>query len=161
MTLIPVTRISDSVDCAAKPGAGWWIARISVAHNRCAFVHGLAHHVQDAAQGCVAHGNHDRLACVAHFLTAHQTFGRVHGDGAHSAFAKVLGHFQHQTLAVVVGCPARSGWGAIAVELHVHHGADHLCDLALIVSAIGSISPVRQSASAPEMISISSLVIAA
>ena len=31
MTLMPVTRISELVACAAKSGAGWWIARVSVA----------------------------------------------------------------------------------------------------------------------------------
>ena len=30
MTLMPVTRISDEVACAANSGAGWWIARRSV-----------------------------------------------------------------------------------------------------------------------------------
>ena len=31
MTLMPVTRISEAVAWLSKSGAGWWIARVSVA----------------------------------------------------------------------------------------------------------------------------------
>jgi hypothetical protein len=36
------------------------------------------------------------VAGVGHFLAAHQTFGRVHGDGAHGVLAQMLGDFEHQ-----------------------------------------------------------------
>jgi hypothetical protein len=41
-------------------------------------------------------------------LAAHQTFGRVHGDGADGVFAEMLGHFENQAVAVVRRSRARS-----------------------------------------------------
>ncbi len=127
--------------------------------NRAAFVHRLAHHVQDAAQRRVADRNHDRATGVTHRQAADQTFGRVHGDGADGIFAQVLGHFQHQTFAVVLGFQSVQNRRKLAVELHVDDGADHLRDFSIGLCHV--FTPTCQSASAPEMISISSLVIAA
>jgi hypothetical protein len=73
----------------------------------------------------------------------------------------VLGHLEHQPLAVVVGLERVQDRGQVAVELHVDDGADHLGDLPVPFDFAMSFLRFRQSASAPEMISISSLVIAA
>ena len=64
---------------------------------------------------------------------------------------------EDQLLAVVVRLERVQDRRKRPVELHVNDGADHLRDFALC----HLVSPVPQSASAPEMISISSLVIAA
>jgi hypothetical protein len=162
MTLMPVTRISDEVACDAKSGAGWWMARVSVTTGAL-FVDRLADDVQDAAERRVAHRHRDRRAGIGHGSAAHQTFGRVHGDGADGVFTQVLGNFQNQALAVVGGFQSVQNRGQLAVELHVHDGADDLRDLAF-AAAFGLchvFTRFGQSASAPEMISISSLVIAA
>ena len=71
--------------------------------DRAGLVDRLADHVHDAAQGLFADGNGDRLAGVDHFLAAHQTFGRIHGDGAHGVLAEMLGDFEHEAVAVIVG----------------------------------------------------------
>ncbi len=67
------------------------------------FVDRLADHVDDAAEQFRANRHGNRRTGVGDFLTAHQAFGGVHGDGAHGRFAEVLGHFQHQPIAVVLG----------------------------------------------------------
>ena len=43
-------------------------------------------------------GTHDRRARIVDFLTADQTFGRVHRDGADGVFAEMLGDFENQRL---------------------------------------------------------------
>ena len=63
----------------------------------------LAHNVHDAAQGIFADGDRNRLAGIDHLLAAHQTFRRVHGDGAHGVFAEMLGDLEHKAVAVIVG----------------------------------------------------------
>ena len=125
--------------------------------NRALFVHRLADDVQDAAQRGVAHRHRNRRAEVLHRGATDQTFGRVHGDGADGVLAQMLRDFQNQTLAVVVRLERVQDRRKRPIELHVDDGADHLRDFALC----HVVSPVPQSASAPEMISISSLVIAA
>lgn len=124
-----------------------------------AFVDGLADDVQDAAQRRVADRNHDRAAGILDRQATDQTFGRVHGDGADGVLAQVLGHFQHQALAVVLGFQSVQNRRKLTVELHVDDGADHLRDFSIGLCHVST--STCQSASAPEMISISSLVIAA
>jgi hypothetical protein len=148
----------DSVACSAKSGAGWWIAR-SGGHDRALFVDRLADDVQDAAQRGVAHRHRDRRAGVGHRGAAHQTFGRVHGDGADGVFAQVLRHFQNQPLAVVVGFSAFRIAGRSPSNC-TSTTAPITC-VTLPFAFAMSFLRFRQSASAPEMISISSLVIAA
>ena len=96
-------------------------------------------------------------------LAAHEALGRVHRDGADGRFAQMLRHFQHQPLAVVLGFERVQNRGQMAVELHVHHRSHHLGDAADPVGfpSCAFMAQLRQSASAPEMISISSLVIIA
>ena len=84
----------------------------------------------------------------------------------------MLRHLEHQAVAVVVGLQRVQDRRQVAVELHVDDGADDLGDAAgdaltlafavLVLAMILLPLVVRlYSASAPEMISISSLVICA
>jgi hypothetical protein len=76
----------------------------------------------------------------------------------------MLGHFENQTVAVVGGFQRGENGGQFAVERNVDDGADDLADLAGGGEHGGHrVIPFgrRQSASAPAMISTSSVVIAA
>ena len=75
----------------------------------------------------------------------------------------MLGDFEHQAVAAVVGLERVQDRRQVILELHVDDGADDLGDLSDCVRrvAISSSLPEIYSASAPEMISISSLVIIA
>ncbi len=82
-------------------------------------------------------------------------------------FAEMLRDFEHQAIAVILGLERVEDRRQVAVELHVDDGADDLGDASDLLSHC---CPLRnalqrqrlyQSASAPEMISISSLVIIA
>jgi hypothetical protein len=99
--------------------------------DRALFVNRLADHVQDAAQSGAADGNRNRLAGICHGLTAHQTFGGVHRDGANSALTKVLRHFEDQLLAIVIGFQRVQDRWQVAVKVNVHHGADDLGHFAI------------------------------
>ena len=133
------------------------------AFHRAGFVDRLADHVDDAAERAGPDRHRDRLAGVGDFLAAHQAFGDVHGDGAHRRLAEMLGDFEHQAVAAVLGFERVQNRRQVAFELHVDDGADDLGDLSDCVLWGGHIVLVTwdYSASAPEMISISSLVIIA
>ena len=77
----------------------------------------------------------------------------------------MLRDFEHQAVAAVGGLERVQDRRQVALELHVDDGADDLGDLSDRVGLDVAISRPRynesQSASAPEMISISSLVIIA
>ena len=150
------------MDCAAR-----------FHRDRTGLIDGVADHVHDAPERALADRNRDRAARVDDFLAANQTFGRVHRDAAHVVLAEVLGDFEHEAAAPVGRFERVENRRKVAVELHVDDGADHLDD------AAGGIRDIRhndvlvqslkvaagdgldQSASAPEMISMSSLVIIA
>ena len=143
--------------------------------DRPGFIDGLADDVHDAPERALADRDRNRLAGVRHLLAAHEALGNVHGDAAHRVLAELLGDFEHELVAIVVGRQRVENGRQVAVELDVDDGADHLGDAAGGVRDIGhwcsssycSISCAAeaarsgQSASAPEMISISSLVIIA
>ena len=61
---------------------------------------------------------------------AAQAVGRAERDGAHDAVAQLLLHFQRQRRAFHLQRVIHLGH-LVARELHVHHGADALNDLAL------------------------------
>ena len=84
----------------------------------------------------------------------------------------MLRHFEHQRVVAVLGVQGVQDLRQIAVELHVNNGADDLGDRSPHYSPFVSLHSIGarpiscqkwfgQSASAPEMISINSLVIAA
>ena len=144
--------------------------------DRPGLVYGFADHVHDAPERALADRHRDRLAGVRDLLAAHQALGNVHGDAAHRVLAELLGDFEHELVAIVVGRQRIENGRQVAVELDVDDGADHLGDAAGGVRDIGhgswsSYSSIScraregaksgHSASAPEMISISSLVIIA
>ena len=80
-------------------------------------------------------------------------------------FAEMLRDFQHQAVAAVLGLERVQDRRQVAFELHVDDGADDLGDFSGCLLAMWPYRPrlleISQSASAPEMISISSLVIIA
>ena len=146
----------------------------SLVRHRPGFVDGIADDVDDAAERARADRHGDRLAGVAHLLAAHQAFRDVHGDAAHRVLAEVLRHLEHEARAVVDRLERVEDRRQFALERHVDDGADHLGYAAGGVRGIGHLQTssfqfafrrrrgrLGQSASAPEMISISSLVIIA
>jgi peptide chain release factor 1 len=143
----------------------------------------LAQHVQDAAQRLRADGHADRRTGVHHLVAAHQAVGAVHGDAANGALTEFLRHFHHQRVAIAaLGGQRVLDERKIALELHVQHGAENLGNPAYAVAChrlsstkaralpwtrqrtVVLWTPLKkrlQSASAPEMISISSRVMLA
>ena len=81
--------------------------------------------------------------------------------GADGVLAEVLGNFQNQALAVVFGFQGVQNLGQRIIELHVDDGADDLRHFAFCIGHVFRLRFVSYSASAPEMISISSLVMTA
>ena len=73
------------------------------------------------------------VAGVLHFLTAHQTLGGVHRDGAHRGFAEMLRNLEHQAVAAVLGFDGVENGRQMAFELHVDDGADDLRDASGLV----------------------------
>ena len=157
-------------------GGGRLMDRAASLHvYRPGFIDRFADHVHDAPERALANRDRDRLAGVGDLLAAHEALRNVHGDAAHRVLAELLGDFEHEAVAVVDRLERVENRGQVAVELHVDDGADHLGDAAGGICAIrhwcsssySSISCARegarrgQSASAPEMISINSLVIIA
>ena len=102
MTLMPVTRIALSVDWSTNSGASAWIGETSVGADRAALVDRLADDVHDAAERLGADRNLDLRAGVVDLLTAGQTLGGVHRDGADDVLAEVLGDLEDEAVAVVV-----------------------------------------------------------
>ena len=105
--------------------------------HRTGFVDRLADDVDDAAERAGADRHHDRVAGVGDFLTADQTLGGVHRDGAHRGFAEMLRHFEHQTVAAVLGLDRVQNGGQMSLELHVDDGADDLRDASGLVGGCG------------------------
>ena len=106
-------------------------------NHRAGFIDRLADDVDDAAERAGADRHHDRLAGVGDFLTADQTLGGVHRDGAHRGFAEMLRHFEHQTVAAVLGLDRVQNGGQMSLELHVDDGADDLRDASGLVGGCG------------------------
>ncbi len=108
------------------------MARLPVGDQRASFVNRLADDVHDAAER-FQHQPEPMIGAPVsrNFLTANQTFGRVHGDRAHGVFTQMLGHFQNEAVAHVVGFQRVQDQRQItAVERNVDDGADDLGHLA-------------------------------
>src|SRR5690606_19171396 len=101
--------------------------------DRAALVNRLADDVHDTAEGFRTDRHADRIARIDHFLTANQTFGRIHGNRPDGVLAKMLRHFQHQPLAIVVAMQSVQDIGEFLFKLYVHDGAQHLGNLADIL----------------------------
>ena len=132
-----------------------------VRFDRALFVYGFADDVDDPSERRVADRNGDRASGILDGLPPDETFAGVHRDRPDGVFAQVLRHFKHQPLPLVFGFQGIQDFRQFAVELNVDDRADNLGNLASRLRFSHLASPIRQSASAPEMISISSLVIAA
>ena len=96
--------------------------------HRTGLVDRLADDVDDAAKRLVADRNRDRRAGIGDFLTADETFGQVHGDGANGVFAQMLRDFENEAVALVRRLQGVEDFRQMPVELHVDDGADDLGD---------------------------------
>lgn len=90
------------------------------------FVYGFADDVQDMAQRCVVYGYYDGCVGIGHFLSPHETLGRVYRDGVHGVLVEMLRNFQNQLLVVVVGFQRVQDRWQMLVKLYVDDGADYL-----------------------------------
>src|SRR5262249_35273558 len=122
--------------------------------------------VDDAAQSSVADRHRDRLAGVGDLLPAHEALGRVHCDGSHGRLAEMLRDFEHKTVALILGLERIENGRQMLPEMHVDDGADDLGNVPNWIGHGWSLllhrdTSLLHTASAPEMISISSLVIIA
>ena len=102
----------------------------------------LADHVQDATQGGRADRNRNRAAGIVDGLTADETVGGVHRDGAHGTLTQMLGDFENQRLAVVLGVQGVQNRGQLGFELDVDDRARDLGNLADSVARLGNSSHV-------------------
>jgi hypothetical protein len=84
-------------------------------------------------EGLDADRHLNRLAGGGDFHLPLQPVGGAHRDGAHDAVPELLLHFQRERGAVHFQGVVNTGH-LVARELHVHHGADTLNNLALSLS---------------------------
>ena len=93
----------------------------------------LAQHVEEAAEGGLAHGHDNGLACILYFLAPGEAFGGPQRQAAGPAIADVLLHLEGQTRPVgelgAQGVEQRRH--LIRGEGHVNNGANDLYDVAL------------------------------
>src|SRR5690606_38179504 len=89
------------------------------------FIHGIAEHVHDAAQGALADRHGDGGAGVGHRETPGQALGGTHGDAAHHAVTQLLLDFEGEALVGHGQCIIDIRH-LITGKLHVDHGADDL-----------------------------------
>ena len=82
------------------------------------------------------------LPVSRHGLTADETVGGVHRDGAHGALTQMLGDFENQRLAVVLSVQGVQNRGQIGFELDVDDRARDLGDLADSIARLGNSSHV-------------------
>ena len=104
------------------------MARRDFVEHRTRLVDRLADDVDDAPERLVADRNRNRRAGIGDFLTAHQAFGRIHGDGANGIFAQMLRDFENEAIALVRRLEGVQNLRQLPVELHVDDGADDLSD---------------------------------
>ena len=98
-----------------------------------AFVDGVTQHVHDTAQGSGTHGHADGSTSVGHHQAALQAVRRTQRNGTDDAVTQLLLHFQSQGRAFQLQGVVHLGH-LVTWELHVHHGADTLNNLALYLS---------------------------
>src|SRR6266540_512108 len=136
--------------------------------DRAGLIDRIADDVDDTAQRAVADRHRNGLPGVDDLLPAHEAFADIHGDRAHGRFAEMLGDLEHEAIALVLGLERVENGRQMPLEMHVDDGADDLGDVpdwvghgwSLLLHRYTSLRGLH-TASAPEMISISSLVIIA
>src|SRR5262249_7038624 len=134
------------------------------AFDRTGLVDRLADHIHDAAQRAGADRDRDRPAGIGYFLTTHQAVARIHRHGAHGRIAELLGDLEHQAAALVFRFQRIEDRGQMVLEMHVNDRAGDLSDASNGLSHSSFLiqwEGCNHSASAPDMISINSLVIIA
>mmetsp|Transcript_1894 Transcript_1894/g.4937 ORF Transcript_1894/g.4937 Transcript_1894/m.4937 type:complete len:420 (+) Transcript_1894:579-1838(+) len=104
--------------------------QVRLGHDGAALIHGLANHVHDAAEGLTAHRHRDGRAGAPHSLAAGQALGGLHGNGAHGVLTGMLCHLEDEAHIVALHLQRVHDLGHLAIELDVHHGTNHLGDLA-------------------------------
>ena len=77
---------------------------------------------------------------VDDFLSARESFGCVHGDGAGDAAASVLGDFEDEFGAVVFDDEGVEDGRGVSIEADIDDGAHHLGDVAFFVARHGGVS---------------------
>ncbi len=133
--------------------------------NRTLFVDRLADDVQDAAENLATDRNLNRLVRVHDFGSANEAVRRIHGDATNRVLAQVLSDFENKgrVLALVRhrDLERRVNRGKLGVrELDVHDGTKNLDHTSVVMMGrCHFVSPQPLRASAPPIISISSLVI--
>ena len=128
--------------------------------DRTALVDRIAEHVHDAAERRTADRHRDSRVGVVHRQAAAQAVGRAERDRAHDAVAEQLLDFEGEVGSHHLQRVVHLGH-LVARELHVHHRADALNNLA-VSHVVSFESNLRaQTAAAPATISDNSLVIAA
>ena len=102
-------------------------------------VHRLADDVEDAPQNFPADRNGDGLAGVLGQGPPHEPFGGRHAHRADGVLPQMLGHFDNDlAAAVAVALTGPENLQGVSDcrklarrKLHVHNGADDLCDFSL------------------------------
>ena len=105
--------------------------------DRAAFVHRVAHDVEDAAHDGVADGHGNDGAGVGDFVAALEALGRSHADGAHPVVAEVLLDFEGLPGFALARHVEFDGEGVVDArkvsrKFDIHDGADDLDDLAFV-----------------------------
>ena len=126
---MPVTRISDSVDCSVKSGASWWMARVSLCGTGPASSTGSPTTFMMRPSVPSPTGTAIGLPVSVTSWPRTRPFAGVHRDGAHGRFAEMLGDFEHQPVALVLGLQRVEDRRQMLFELHVDDGADDLGDV--------------------------------
>lgn len=93
------------------------------------FIDGLANDVHDASQGFSSDWDSDGGSGVGDLLSADQTFGTVHSDGADGVLSQVLGDFQDQASLTALDFESVQDWWKVVIELHVNDGTNDGDDL--------------------------------
>merc|ERR1719167_419009 len=94
------------------------------------FVNGFSDDVDDTSEGSGSDWDGDGSAGVDAALSADETFGTVHGDGADGRLAKMLGDLEDETRVAILDLQGVEDRRQVAIELHVDDGADDSDDLA-------------------------------
>ena len=104
-------------------------------------VDGVTDDVHDSSEGLGADGDTNGGTGIDNFLSADESFGGVHGDGADSGVSEMLGDFEDESVldALHFEC-VEDGWD-LTFELHVDDGTDDLnggratCEICPFLSA--------------------------
>src|SRR5262249_3484419 len=135
--------------------------------HRAGLIGGIADHIDDGAERAVADPHRDRLAGVHDPPAAPEAPARVPGGGAAPRRPEMLGDCKSQAMALILRLERVEDGRQMPFEVHVDDCADHLRDVPDWICHGWSLLLRRyrrlrvHTASAPEMISISSFVIIA